>query len=184
MDITCRICGILALGIADPHSQLCITDYKYRKAAGIFLILIGLLNRHAHTHIWWIFGAMPISTSPTWKYTCSRQLIFPALFCILTRLFFWVALAHKMNCHATTCMKRCDWVLCSMFTYFGQWWSILWATRGSTNQRFSLYQNALYLCIASCLIHITKANRFHSPLALCADNWKVLAFNPGVLERV
>jgi len=30
----CSICGILALGIAGTHRQLCITDYKYRKAAG------------------------------------------------------------------------------------------------------------------------------------------------------
>jgi len=30
----CHVCGISALGIASTHIQLCITDYKYRKAAG------------------------------------------------------------------------------------------------------------------------------------------------------
>ena len=29
----CHVCGISALGIAGTHTQLCITDYKYRYAA-------------------------------------------------------------------------------------------------------------------------------------------------------
>jgi len=28
------ICGISALGVSGIHSQLCITDYKYKNAAG------------------------------------------------------------------------------------------------------------------------------------------------------
>jgi len=48
----CCIYGISDLGIAGTHSQLCIANYKYRKKT---IIWIGLLIRHAHTHIWQIF---------------------------------------------------------------------------------------------------------------------------------
>ena len=33
-NYACRICVISTLGIAGTHSQLCIMDNKYRKAAG------------------------------------------------------------------------------------------------------------------------------------------------------
>jgi len=54
MDVrfACRVDGILTLDVAGTHRQLCITDYKYRYAAGKNDFLIGSFIRHAHTHIW------------------------------------------------------------------------------------------------------------------------------------
>ena len=54
-NVACGIYGIWALGIAGIHSQLCIADYKYRYTAGKNDFLIGLLIRHVHIHIWWVF---------------------------------------------------------------------------------------------------------------------------------
>jgi len=63
---TCCIYRILALGLVGTHSHLSITDYKYRYTARKTDYLIGLLIRHAHTPIWWIFvskGHLPQEAS-------------------------------------------------------------------------------------------------------------------------
>ena len=48
---TCSVCGISALGVAGTHSQLCIADYKYRKAAGKKQLLQLVCSSGMHIHI-------------------------------------------------------------------------------------------------------------------------------------
>jgi len=78
------VCGISALGIAGTHRQLCITHYKYRKAAG----KNDYFNRFAHQACAYTYlanfclkGVFPqagkwsaISISPYLKYTCLGHL--------------------------------------------------------------------------------------------------------------
>jgi len=83
IPFACSVCGILALDVAGPDSQLCIADYKYRNAAGknyYFNWFAHLACTHTYLTNFYLKRALvragkwsAINSSPAWKYTCPRR---------------------------------------------------------------------------------------------------------------